>query len=63
MGSTFKSASFAGLISAVIWLIITTAVDLGKTPVIVGGILFLIATTLITALISGIIQRSHTRTT
>lgn len=56
--ANLRSASMAGLISSVIWMLISTAVGLGKTPVIVGGIVFLIGTTLITMVISMIIVRS-----
>lgn len=56
--ANLRSASMAGLISSVIWMIISTAVGLGKTPVIVGGVVFLIGTTLITMVISTIIARS-----
>lgn len=63
MGGMLKSSSFAGLISAVIWMMISTAVGMDKAPVIVGGLLCLIGTTLITALISSLVSRSRTSST
>lgn len=56
--ANLRSASMAGLISSVIWMLISTAVGLGKTPVIIGGLAFLVGTTLITMVISTIISRS-----
>jgi hypothetical protein len=52
-----RSGLLGGLISSVIWMIISTAVGMGKGPVIIGGLAFLIGTWLITTAISTIIAR------
>jgi riboflavin transporter FmnP len=52
-----RSGLLGGLISSVIWMIISTAVGMGKGPVIIGGLVFLIGTWLITTAISTIIAR------
>lgn len=62
MNASVKSGLLAGLIAAVIWMMISTAVDLGKTPVMVGGIVCLIGTWLVSAAISTMISRSRSRT-
>lgn len=57
MGGNLRSGVVGGLISSVIWMMISTAVGLGKAPVIVGGFAFLVGTGLITIAISTIIAR------
>jgi hypothetical protein len=52
-----RSGLLAGLISSVIWMIISTAVGMGKAPVIIGGMACLIGTGLITSAISGMTAR------
>jgi riboflavin transporter FmnP len=52
-----RSGLLGGLISSVIWMIISTAVGMGKGPVIIGGLAFLIGTWLITTAISTVIAR------
>jgi hypothetical protein len=52
-----RSGLLGGLISSVIWMMISTAVGLGKGPVIIGGLAFLVGTWLITTAISTIIDR------
>jgi hypothetical protein len=54
-----RSGLLAGLISSVIWMMISTAVGLGKGPVILGGLIFLLGTGLITAAVSTLIARSR----
>jgi hypothetical protein len=56
-----RSGLLAGLISSVIWMMISTAVGLGKGPVILGGLIFLLGTGLITAAVSTMIARSRSR--
>ncbi len=58
MTANIRSGFIAGLIASVIWMIISTAVGMGRTPVIVGGLAFLFGTWLVTALIATIISRS-----
>jgi hypothetical protein len=53
-----RSGLLAGLISSVIWMIISTAAGMGKGPVIIGGLACLIGTWLITAAISTMIARN-----
>lgn len=60
MGGMAKSALVAGLIAAVIWMIISTAVGMDKVPVIVGGLAFLVGAGLITALISFLVVKART---
>lgn len=62
MSGIVRSGLLAGLISAFIWMMISTAVNLGKSQVMIGGIAFLIGTGLLTAAISTVINRSHTKT-
>ena len=57
MTENLRSGLLAGLISSVIWMIISTAVGMGKGPVIIGGLVFLIGTWLIGSAISTIIDR------
>ena len=59
MRDNVRSGVIGGLISAVIWMIITTALDFGKVPIILGGLLFLVGTGLVTVAISTAISRSH----
>jgi riboflavin transporter FmnP len=57
MTQNLRSGLLGGLISSVIWMIITTAVGMGKGPVIIGGLVFLIGVWLITTAISTVISR------
>ena len=57
MTPNLRSGLLGGLISSVIWMIISTAVGMGKGAVIIGGLAFLIGTWLITTAISTIIAR------
>lgn len=57
MTPNLRSGLLAGLISSVIWMMISTAVGMGKGSVIIGGLVFLIGTWLITTAISTIISR------
>jgi FtsH-binding integral membrane protein len=54
-----RSGLLAGLISSVIWMIISTAVGMDKGPVIFGGLAFLVGTGLITTAISTVMARSR----
>lgn len=60
MSANVRSGVFAGLISAVIWMIISTLVDLSSAAVVIGGLAFLVGTSLITIAISTIIAKQHT---
>lgn len=60
MTENLRSGLLGGLISSVIWMMISTAVGLGKGPVIIGGLVFLIGTWLITTAISTTIARRKT---
>jgi hypothetical protein len=53
-----RGGLLAGLISSVIWMMISTAVAMGKGPVIIGGLIFLIGTWLIATAISTFMARS-----
>jgi hypothetical protein len=57
MTENVRSGLLGGLISSVIWMIISTAVGMGKVPVIIGGLAFLVGTWLITAAISTVLAR------
>lgn len=57
MTRNLRSGLLGGLISSVIWMMISTAVGLGKGPVIIGGLAFLIGTWLITTAVSTVIAR------
>ena len=59
MAANVKSGLVGGLIAAVIWMMITTAVGMDKLPVILGGFLFLVGTWAVTSAISTIIGRSR----
>jgi hypothetical protein len=54
-----RSGLLGGLISSVIWMIISTAVGMGKGPVIFGGLAFLIGTWLITTAVSTVLDRKR----
>lgn len=53
-----RSGLLGGLISSVIWMMISTAVGMGKGPVIIGGLVFLVGTWLIASIISTVVARS-----
>ncbi len=59
MRENLRSSLIAGLLAGFIWMIITTALDFDKTPVILGGLAFLVGTALITAAISTVVVRSR----
>ena len=59
MRGQVKSALVAGLLAAVIWMVIATAVDLGKGAVIGWGLGFLVIGALGTFAISAAIRRSR----
>lgn len=61
MSATVRSGLLAGLLSGFIWMMIATAVDVGKSQVMIGGIAFLIGTGLVTAAIATMINRSRTK--
>jgi len=54
-----RSGLLAGLISSVIWMIISTAAGMGKGPVIIGGLACLIGTWLIASAISTVMARNR----
>lgn len=60
MSANVKGGLLAGLIAGFIWMVISTAVDLGKTQVIVGGFILLIGTWAVSTVISTVIDRSRT---
>jgi hypothetical protein len=60
MNANVRSAVLAGLISAVIWMIISTLADMSKAAVVVGGLAFLVGTALITMAISTTIAKRAT---
>lgn len=53
-----RSALLAGFIASTIWMFIATAVDLGKSMVLIGGIVCLVGTAVITAIVASVIARS-----
>jgi hypothetical protein len=57
MNDNVRSGVIGGLISAVIWMIISTLADLSKSAVVVGGLAFLVGTALITIAISNVISK------
>ncbi|HEY5845756.1 MAG TPA: hypothetical protein VIT42_03085 [Microlunatus sp.] len=59
MTQNVRSGLLGGLISSVIWMIISTAVGLGKGPVIIGGLALLIGTWLIATAISTVMARNR----
>ena len=62
MTENLRSGLLAGLISSVIWMIISTAVGMGKGPVIIGGLACLVGTALIASAITTRIARSRSAT-
>ena len=52
MTGSRRSGLLAGLISSVIWMIISTAVGMDKGPVIIGGLVCLVGTWLIASAIT-----------
>lgn len=61
MTGNVRSGLIAGLISSVIWMIISTLVDMGKGAVVGGGLAFLVGTWLVTTAISTVIARNRGR--
>ena len=59
MRENIRSSLIAGLLASVIWMIITTALDFEKRPVIVGGLAFLVGTALVTAAISTVVVKAR----
>ncbi len=59
MSANVRSDVVGGLISAVIWMIISTLVGLSSAAVVVGGLAFLVGTSLVTIAISTIISKQH----
>lgn len=59
MNECVRAGLLAGLISGMIWMIISTAVNLGKSAVIIGGLACLIGTGLITMAIANSVSRSR----
>jgi hypothetical protein len=59
MNANVRSGVLAGLIASVIWMIISTLVDLSKAAVVVGGLAFLVGTALVTIAVSTIIAKRH----
>lgn len=59
MGS-MRSGLLAGFISSTIWMFISTAVELDKSAVLIGGVACLVGTTLISSAISTRVARSKT---
>lgn len=57
MNDNVRSGVIGGLISSVIWMIISTLVDLSKSAVVVGGLAFLVGTALITIAVSNVIGK------
>lgn len=55
MTGQLRSALIAGLISAVIWMMITVLLGMDKGAVVGGGLAFLVGTALITLAISTVI--------
>lgn len=62
MNANVRSGVLAGLIASVIWMIISTLVDLSKAAVVVGGLAFLVGTALVSIAISTIIAKRATAT-
>ncbi|RMB61913.1 hypothetical protein [Tessaracoccus antarcticus] len=60
MREQVRGGLIAGLISAVIWMMITVLVGMDKAAIVGGGLLFLVGTMLITMAVSGIISRGMT---
>lgn len=59
MGPLLRSALLAGFIASTVWMFITVAVDGSKTAVLTGGVLFLVGTALITAVIASLVSRNR----
>lgn len=59
MGAKVRSALLAGFIASTVWMFITVAVDGSKSSILVGGLLFLVGTALVTAAISALISRNR----
>ncbi len=57
MTEQLRSGLIAGLIAAVIWMIITVLVDLSKAAIVNGGLAFLVGTMLVSTAISTIISK------
>lgn len=59
MGPLLRSALLAGFIASTVWMFITVAVDGSKNTVLIGGVLFLVGTAVITAVISSMVIKSR----
>lgn len=59
-GAHARSALLAGFIASTIWMFITVAVDGSKTLVLIGGLVFLVGTAVLTAVISALVARGRT---
>lgn len=61
MTGQFRSGLTAGLISAVIWMMITVLVGMSKAAVVGGGFAFLVGTGLITIAVGTVISQRAAR--
>lgn len=59
-GAHARSALLAGFIASTIWMFITVAVDGSKTLVLIGSLIFLVGTAILTAVISTFVARGRT---
>lgn len=63
LGAQVRSALLAGFIASTVWMFITVAVDGSKSAILVGGLLFLVGTALITAAVAAVISRNRAAST
>lgn len=59
MSTSFSSGLLAGVTAATIWVCITLWVQLSPAAVGVGGLIFLVATTFVSTLVSGAVARGR----
>lgn len=62
MSEHFRRALIAGLVAAVIWMVVIVLVDMDRMAIVGGGIAFLVGTTLSTLGISTVLQACRGRT-
>lgn len=61
MGARLRSSLLAGFIAGFIWLFITSFTDIDRTASALIGLGFVVVVAVVTAVIAGMIGRSHTR--
>lgn len=60
MGDRLRSALLAGFIAGFIWLFITSFTDINRNTAALLGLGFVVVVALVTAVVSGMVDKSHT---